>query len=57
VQAEKHASGFSDGSDDADSALPQTDSAATSDLAFGRLAAFNFNVYQLPIPPPLRCPH
>lgn len=35
VQAEKHASGFSDGSDDADSALPQTDSAATSDLAFG----------------------
>lgn len=35
VQAEKHASGFSDGSDDAGSALPRTDSAATSDLAFG----------------------
>jgi TATA-binding protein-associated factor len=34
VQAEKHASGFSDGSDDAGSALPRTDSAATSDLAY-----------------------
>jgi TATA-binding protein-associated factor len=35
VEAEKHASGLSDGSDDAGS-LPRADPAATSDLAFGR---------------------
>jgi len=34
VEAEKHVSGLSDGSDDA-SSLPHADTAATSDLAFG----------------------
>ncbi|CAL4887597.1 unnamed protein product [Urochloa decumbens] len=34
VEAEKHASGLSDGSDDSGS-LPRADTAATSDLAFG----------------------
>jgi hypothetical protein len=38
VEAEKHASGLSDGSDDAGS-LPRTDTAATSDLAFGRFCS------------------
>lgn len=36
VEAEKHASGLSDGGDDAGSSLPRADTAATSDLAFGR---------------------
>ncbi|KAF8783592.1 hypothetical protein HU200_000532 [Digitaria exilis] len=35
VEAEKHASGLSDGGDDAGSSLPRSDTAATSDLAFG----------------------